>query len=74
MIKLPIILETVDNWEKTVKYSKDRRESLDALAISEKKYIRPIVLFRAEPDRNEDSITYEKIKACKAKKRKEIER
>ena len=62
MIKLPIILETVDNWEKTVKYSKDRRENLDALTITEKKYIRPIVLFRAEPDRNEDSITYEKIK------------
>lgn len=63
MIKLPIILETVDNWEKTVKYSKDRRENLDALTLSEKKYIRPIILFRAEPNRNQDSITYEKIKS-----------
>lgn len=66
MIKLPIILKMVDNWEKTILDSKTKREELDKVALLEQvetnRYIRPIVLFRAEPNRNEDSITHDKIK------------
>lgn len=66
MIKLPIILKMVDNWEKTILDAKTKREELDKVAFLEQaetnRYIRPIVLFRAEPNRNEDSITYDKIK------------
>jgi type III restriction enzyme len=66
MIKLPIVLETVDNWEKTILDCVERRDELHKLAISDElssgKYIRPMVLFRAEPNRGSDPITYDKIK------------
>lgn len=66
MIKLPIILKMVDHWEKTIIDSKNKRNELDKIALLEQaetgRYIRPIVLFRAEPNRGEDSITYGKIK------------
>jgi type III restriction enzyme len=66
MIKLPIVLETVDNWEKTILDCVERRERLHKLAIAEEvtngKYIRPMVLFRAEPNKGSDPITYDKIK------------
>jgi type III restriction enzyme len=54
MIKLPIVLfEHPTDWKDAVKAAIQRRAQLDTLAQSEPDYIRPLVLFQAQP-KNED--------------------
>lgn len=65
MIKLPIVLETINKWQLGIKESIEKRLELENIAKLELQesgqYIRPIVLFKAEANRNSSSITYSKI-------------
>ena len=65
MIKLPIKLETVDNWQVSIKDALNRRVELEELCSSEEyetgDYIRPIILFKAESKRGSNPITHEVI-------------
>lgn len=65
MIKLPLVLETTNKWEIGIKESLEKRIELENLAKVEElesgQYIRPIILFKAEANRNTNSITYKKI-------------
>lgn len=65
MIKLPIVLETINKWEYAVTEAIQKRNELEELAklemIESGQYIRPIVLFKAEANRDESSITHEKM-------------
>jgi type III restriction enzyme len=60
MIKLPIILAEHDTWQNAVNGAVGTRASLAEAAKSEKAYLRPIVLFQAQP-RNEE-VTVEALK------------
>jgi len=66
MIKLPILLKTIDDTKLILKESIEKRNYLEQLAkmemIATDKYIRPINLIRADENRGSDSITYDKIK------------
>jgi type III restriction enzyme len=66
MIKLPIMLKTIDDTKLILKESIEKRNYLEQLAKIEEmktdKYIRPINLIRADENRGEDSVTYDKIK------------
>jgi type III restriction enzyme len=60
MIKLPIILTPHDSWEQAVTNSIQTRQKLEEIAVTDKDYIRPIILFQAE---NKDkAVTVEVIK------------
>jgi len=48
MIKLPIIFSEHDSWEQAVIASIQSRQKLEEVAVKDKNYIRPIVLFQAE--------------------------
>lgn len=67
MIKLPIMLKTIDDTKIILKESIEKRNYLEQLAKIEElqtdKYIRPINLIRADENRGDNSITYDKIKA-----------
>lgn len=56
MIKLPIILAEHDSWQNAVNGAIASRAALDEAAKVEADYIRPIVLFQAQP-RNQDVTT-----------------
>jgi type III restriction enzyme len=60
MIKLPIILAEHDSWQNAVNRAIASRKALDDAAKSETDYIRPIVLFQAQP-RNQE-VTAEVLK------------
>ncbi|HXF55404.1 MAG TPA: DEAD/DEAH box helicase family protein [Hyphomicrobiaceae bacterium] len=60
MIKLPIILAEHDSWQNAVNGAIVSRKALDDAAKGETDYIRPIVLFQAQP-RNEE-VTVEVLK------------
>jgi type III restriction enzyme len=60
MIKLPIILAEHDSWQNAVNGAIASRAALDGAAKREADYIRPIVLFQAQP-RN-DEVTVEVLK------------
>jgi type III restriction enzyme len=66
MIKLPIMLKTIDDTKLILKESIEKRNYLEQLAkmemIATDKYIRPINLIRADAKMNDDSVTYDKIK------------
>jgi len=66
MIKLPIMLKTIDDTKLILKESIEKRNYLEQLAKLEElqtdRYIRPINLIRADENRGNDSITYDKIK------------
>ena len=66
MIKLPILLKTIDDTKLILKESIEKRNYLEQLAkmemIISDKYIRPINLIRADENRGSDSMTYDKIK------------
>lgn len=55
MIKLPIVLETEQNWQQCLADAIARRDELQALADADrrkgKSYLRPVVLIQAEPHR-----------------------
>lgn len=64
MVKIPIILESIAQWQNTVSHGVLRRKELEVIAKKEKgEYIRPIVLIQAEQEKESDKkITVEKIK------------
>lgn len=64
MIKLPVIVYNRKTQEDVFLSAIGLRQKLESEAarIEDGKYIRPIVLFQAEPRNKDDSTTYEKIK------------
>jgi type III restriction enzyme len=56
MIKLPIVLASHPNWREAVRDAVLTREKLAADALGESDYLRPIVLFQAEPKGGEATI------------------
>ena len=66
MIKLPIVLKTLDDTRMILHEGIVKRNHLEALAKLEEmhtqRYIRPINLIRADEDRGDDAFTYDKIK------------
>lgn len=48
MIKMPIILSEHTSWELAITHSIQTRQKLEELALKDKDYIRPIILFQAE--------------------------
>ncbi|MBN8726521.1 MAG: DEAD/DEAH box helicase family protein [Xanthomonadales bacterium] len=56
MIKLPIVLAPHPNWQEAVRDAVLTREQLAAEALSEPEYVRPIVLFQAEPKGGEATV------------------
>ncbi len=67
MIKLPIMLKTIDDTAKILQEAIEKRDYLEKLCFLEEmktgKYIRPINLIRADENRGEKSLTYDKIKS-----------
>lgn len=66
MIKLPIVLKTLNDTRLILKEGILKRNYLEKLAQLEERnseqYIRPINLIRADENRGEDAFTYDKIK------------
>lgn len=66
MVKLPVIVYNRKSQEDVFVSAISLRRKLEYEAIEEQKnggrYIRPIVLFQAQPRTNDDSTTYDKIK------------
>lgn len=66
MVKLPVIVANRTNKAEVIEASLILRRQLEAMAVAQEakggKYIRPIVLFQAQPKTNEDNTTFEKIK------------
>ena len=67
MVKLPVIVYNRKQQDEVFISAISLRQKLELIAKKEQdnggKYIRPIVLFQAQPRNSEDSTTYEKIKA-----------
>ena len=66
MVKLPVIVYNHQDTNEVIGGAINLQKTLEAKALLEEKnggkYIRPIVLFQAQPKSNEDNITFEKIK------------
>ena len=62
MVKLPIILVEHSGWELAVDEAIARRDALEKDATKEREYIRPILLFQAQPKNKEKSITVDVLK------------
>lgn len=66
MVKLPVIVYNHKNKESVIESAINLRNKLEKDAKQEEKkggsYIRPIVLFQAQPRTGEEQITFEKIK------------
>lgn len=66
MVKLPVIVANQTSRAEVIESALILRRQLEEIAISEEKkggkYIRPIVLFQAQPRIGDDNTTYEKIK------------
>lgn len=66
MVKLPVIVYNRDSQAEVILDAIDLRNKLEELDAAEyavsKKYIRPIVLFQAEPKGKEEATTFEKIR------------
>lgn len=67
MVKLPVIVYNRHNQKDVILDAIDLRNKLEVQATSEQRetgrYIRPIVLFQAQPKVKENSETFEKLKA-----------
>ena len=67
MVKLPIIAYNHKEKTEVIDSALHLRHSLETMAIAEQKaggkYIRPIVLFQAQPKTGEENTTFEKLKA-----------
>ncbi len=67
MVKLPVIVENRNTPKDVLVNAIRMRDSLEQHAIEMEKqggrYIRPIVLFQAQPKTDNDNITFDKIKA-----------
>ncbi|MEA2096922.1 MAG: DEAD/DEAH box helicase family protein [Candidatus Cloacimonadota bacterium] len=66
MVKLPVIVYNHHDSNEVISNSIQLQRTLEAKAKVEEeqggKYIRPIVLFQAQPKTNDDNVTFEKIK------------
>lgn len=66
MVKLPVIVANQANSEAVIESALILRRQLETIAIQQEKqggkYIRPIVLFQAQPRTSDDNTTFEKIK------------
>ena len=66
MVKLPVIVYNRENQKEVLVDAIDLRNRLEELAIAEQRetgrYLRPIVLFQAEPKGKEEATTFEKIR------------
>ena len=66
MVKLPVIVENRNSPRDVVSAAIRMRNSLEKLAKENEtnggRYIRPIVLFQAQPKTDEDNVTFDKIK------------
>ncbi len=66
MVKLPVVVYNRTTRQSVIQDAIQLRASIEKQAIEEEKlggsYIRPIVLFQAQPNTGEDSETFEKIK------------
>lgn len=67
MVKIPIYLDNVTQWQEAIRDGVKQRDTLEKLAGKEKRltkeYIRPIALLQAEQEKENDSKIYvEKIK------------
>ncbi|MBR3241150.1 MAG: DEAD/DEAH box helicase family protein, partial [Parasporobacterium sp.] len=66
MVKLPVVVYNRSSQQEVVADAIDLRNHLEQQAITEEKnggsYIRPIVLFQAQPKGKEDSTTFEKLR------------
>ncbi len=67
MVKLPVIAYNRPSVERVISEALDLRNSLEKAAKYEKehngsKYIRPIILFQAQPRNDNDSVTFDKVK------------
>ena len=67
MVKLPVIVYNHPDKTEVINSSLHLRQKLEHLAIQQQKaggkYIRPIVLFQAQPRTGEDNTTFDKLKA-----------
>ena len=66
MVKLPVIVYNRENQKEVLVDAIDLRNRLEELAAAEQRetgrYLRPIVLFQAEPKGKEEATTFEKIR------------
>ena len=66
MVKLPVIVYNRTSQQEVIAGAIDLRKNLEKLAEKEEQesgsYIRPIVLFQAQPKGKEDSTTFEKLR------------
>ena len=73
MVKLPVIVENREKPNDVISCAIRLRNSLEQLAIQMRQadpsasYIRPIVLFQAQPKTDDDNVTFEKVKATLVK-------
>lgn len=69
MIKLPIVLETQQDWRVAISQAIAKRNELEAIARAERadtgEYLRPIVLLQAQPTyKNKTSVNVDAVKEC----------
>ncbi len=66
MVKLPVILYNRNNTEEVIIDAIQMQRNLEKKAVDMEKnggaYIRPIVLFQAQPKNDKDTITFDKVK------------
>lgn len=66
MVKLPVIVSNQPNKNRVIENAFKMRRDLENLAIQQEKnggkYIRPIVLFQAQPKTADDNTTFEKLR------------
>ncbi|WP_310625731.1 DEAD/DEAH box helicase family protein [Limnohabitans sp.] len=66
MVKLPVIVANQHSQEEVIMAALNMRRQLEVLAVQAEAngggYIRPIVLFQAEPKSRDDNTTFEKVK------------
>ena len=67
MVKLPVIVYNSHDKTEVINNALHLQRKLENLAIAQEtkggKYIRPLVLFQAQPKSNKDNTTFEKLKA-----------
>ena len=67
MVKLPVIVANQNSRAEVIESTLVMRKQLEAIAIKEEaskggRYIRPIVLFQAQPRTHDDNTTFDKVK------------
>ncbi len=64
MVKIPIVLESANQWEQSLGRGLHQREELEKIAKNNKgEYIRPIALIQAQPNsKTQNNITVEQVK------------